>query len=153
MPIFLVALIVAFLEITAVPYARINAATFDLQIIMLVFFSLKKGIRVGTMLGILFGILSGVFSTGSLLLNIILYSLTGFTVGYIGQWFYKERLATFILMVFCSMVVIYFSQYLYIVTHFQIHVSALDYAGRLFLPPALYTAFMSIFLFYFFREL
>ena len=38
MAIFFIAVLVAILEITAVPYASIKAATFDLPVIVLTFF-------------------------------------------------------------------------------------------------------------------
>ncbi len=153
MAIVLVVLLAAILEVTAVPYAGIRAASFDLPLIVLIFFSLKKGFKLGAILGVFFGVFNGFFSTCSPGLNIILYGLAGFVVGYIGEWFYKERLLTFIIMIFCSTVFIYFSRYIYALISFQAQLSAVDYTIRLFLPQAAYTTAASIFLYYFLREL
>jgi len=153
MAIFFIALLVVILQITAVSYARIGTAIFDLQIITLAFFGLKKGLKLGLLLGVFFGIFSGLFSTNALWLNIFLYSLTGLAVGYIGRWFYKEQLSTFIVMVFCSMALIYFSHYFYQILSVQLELDMLSYASRLFLPAALYTVAVAIFLFHFLKEI
>jgi len=151
MAIFLIAALVVILQITVVPYTRVGTAVFDLQIITLVFFGLKKGLRLGLLLGVFFGIFSGLFSTSSLWLSIFLYGLTGLTVGYIGRWFYKEQLSTFILMIFCATAFIYFSHYLYQLLYAQLPLDILSFALKLFLPVALYTVAAAIFLFRFLR--
>lgn len=153
MIVFLIAALVAILEVTAVPYAGVKAVTFNLPVIVLVFFSLKKGFRTGISLGIFFGIFTGIFGVNVLLLNVLLYGAAGFTVGYIGKWFYKEKLLTFLFMVFLSLVFIYFLQYCYKFAHIQMELNVLDYAFRIFAPVAVYTLAVSIFLFYFLKEL
>ena len=153
MTIFFVAVLSAILEITAVPYASVRAAGFDLPLIVLIFFSLKKGFKFGAGLGVFFGVFNGFFSGISLWLSILLYGLTGVVVGYIGEWFYKERLPTFLFMIFCSAIFIYFSRYLYALIYFKTQLGAMDYIVRLFLPQAVYTTGASVFLYYFFRKI
>lgn len=138
--IFFIAILVSILQFTAVPYTRIGPFNFNLEIIALVFFSLRYGLKLGVALGLFFGIVNGIFSTHFFWLNIFLYVVVGSIVGYIGRWFYKENLFTFLLMIFCSLFFIYF-------LNCPIHFFAL------FLPTAAYNIIISIFLFYFLREL
>lgn len=141
--IFFIALIVSILQLTAITYARNGVYTFDLQLIILAFFSLNKGFKVGIALGVFFGIFNCLFGISPFWLNIFLYCLTGFIIGYIGQWLYKESVLTFIVIVFCSMAFIYFS---------KVQLNILDYTFRLFLPAASCNILASFFLFYFLRR-
>lgn len=139
-PIFFIAILISILQLTAVTYTRVGPFSFDLQIIALVFFSLRHGFKVGVTLGLFFGIFKGLFSISSFWSNIFLYTAIGSIIGYIGRWFYKESLPTFLLMLFCSLFFIYFLNYP-------------AYFFKLFLPTAAYTIAVSIFLFCFLREL
>lgn len=151
--IFLIAVLVSVLQMSAVTYARVGSSVFDLQIIVLAFFSLRYGFRIGIALGIFFGVFNGIFSSSSFWLTIFLYTLTGFVIGYIGRLFYKENVLTFLIMVFCSLVFIYFLQYIFRPQSLQTGLSIPDYFFRLFLPTLLYNIPISIFFFYFLRGL
>ena len=153
MMLFIIAALAAILSVTASPYAAINTAVFDLPVIVLVFFSLKKGFLTGLVFGIFFGITTGVLGTEDLALDIFLYGAAGCTIGYIGKWFYKEKLTTFLLLVFLSTLFIYFSKYAYNAILVQMRLSVFDYTLRIFIPSAIYTAAAAVFLFYFFKEL
>jgi len=153
LPVFFIAILSSILQLTALTYARIGPFTFNLELIVLVFFSLRYGLRLGIILGLFFGILNGIFSINSFWLNVFLYAAVGSIVGYLGQWFYKENLLAFLLMIFCSLAVIYFLSYFLETPHLTTQSNFLAYFFRLFLPSAAYNAVVSIFLFYFLREL
>lgn len=140
LPMIFIAVLAAVLQFTAVNFASIGPYAFNLQIITLVFFSLKHGLRVGMALGLFFGLFNGLIGVGPPLPNIIAYLLIGSLVGYVGRWFYRESLLTFLFMVLCSLAATYF---------INIPASFL----RMFFPFALYNLIISIFLFFFFREL
>lgn len=140
LPITLVAILVSILQYTAVSFARIGPHTFNLQIITLVFFSFRYGLRTGLALGLFFGVFNGLVGAGPVLTSIITYLLIGLVTGYIGRWFYKESLAAFLLLVLCSLAPVYF-----------INIPASFF--RLFLPAAVYNLVIAAFLFFFLREL
>ena len=140
LPIALIAILVSILQFTAVGFARIGPHTFNLQIITLVFFSLRYGLRAGLALGLFFGVFNGLVGAAPVFTNIITYLLIGSITGYIGRWFYKESLMAFLFLVLCSLAAIYF-----------INIPASFF--RLFMPAAIYNLAISAFLFFFLREL
>lgn len=138
--VFFLAVLISVLQASAVSYARIGAIGFNLDIIALVFFSFRYGLRYGTALGVVFGSFNGLFCIGSFWMSLLLYTALGTIIGYIGEWFYRERLMNFLLMVFCALALVYF---FYTPAHFF----------RLFLPSAAYNIVISIFLFYLLRKI
>lgn len=140
LPIFLIAILVSILQFTAVSFARIGPHTFNLQVITLVFFSLRYGPRTGLALGIFFGLFNGLIGVGPVPASLITYMLIGLVTGYISRWFYKESLTAFLFLVLCSLAAIYF-----------INIPASFF--RMFLPAAIYNLAMAAFLFFFLREL
>jgi thiamine transporter ThiT len=135
-----IAIVISILQLCAVTYTRFGSFTFDLQLIGLVFFSFRYGFKTGLVLGLFFGMLSGVFGTESFWQSIFLYAFLGFSIGRAGEWFYKENLPAFLLMIFCACAFIYFA-------------GNPNHSFRLFLPLAAYNMLISIFLFYFLKEL
>lgn len=140
LPMFLIAILVSILQFTAVSFARIGPHAFNLQIITLVFFSLRHGLRAGLALGLFFGVFNGVVGAGPVLTSIITYLLIGSITGYISRWFYKESLTAFLFLVLCSLAAAYF-------------MDASASFFRLFMPAAAYNLVVSAFLFFFIREL
>jgi hypothetical protein len=66
--------------------------------------------------------------------------MIGSVTGYIGQWFYRDDLSAFLIMVLASLGFMYL-------------ISIPSAFFRLFLPAALYNTAISVFLFYFLREI
>jgi len=151
--IFFLAAIVSILQFTAVTYTRAGHFTFDLQMIVLVFFGLRYGIQRGLFLGALFGIFNGIFSINPFWVSVILYPAIGAVVGYLSKWFYKESPVVFILMVLCSLFFAYSVGYVLKPAYAQAYIGFPGYFFRLLLPNAVYNMVISIFLFYFLREL
>ncbi|MBI4335615.1 MAG: hypothetical protein HY589_03060 [Candidatus Omnitrophica bacterium] len=137
-PVFFIAVLIGILQLTAVTYARTGPSGFNLDIITLAFFGFKYGWRTGLGLGIFFGILSAVFSTRIFLSNVLIYAAIGLIIGYLGRWFYKDNIFAFVLIALCSLSAINFF-------------NSPAHLFGLFLRSALYNAFISVFLFYFFR--
>jgi|GEM_PF-6688153 len=140
LPILFIALLVPVLQLTAVNYAMIGPHSFNLVLIVLVFFGLRRGLKVATPLGLFFGVVNGLFGTGSFWPNVLLYTMIGSVTGYIGQWFYRDDLSAFLIMVLASLGFMYL-------------ISIPSAFFRLFLPAALYNTAISVFLFYFLREI
>jgi thiamine transporter ThiT len=138
--IFLIAVLVSILQFTAVNFAGIGPYTFNLQIIALVFFSLRKGLTAGLALGIFFGLFNGLLGVAPVAETLIVYLAIGLITGYVSRWFYRESLAAFLFLVLCSLAAVYF-----------VNIPASFF--RIFLPAAVYNLAMAAFLFFFLREL
>lgn len=151
--IFSIAILSSILQLTALTYARIGPYTFNLDLIVLVFFSLRYGLKLGIALGLFFGIFNGIFSINSFWLNCLLYAAVGSVIGYLGRWFYREHLPVFLLMIFCSLAFIYFFTYILDTSYPNPQSNILTYFIGIFAPSALYNLAVSTFLFYFLREL
>lgn len=131
--IAILAVLVGILQLTAVTYTRIAGFAFDLPIIVLVFFSFRHVVSVGVALGLFFGIFNGLFGLDPFWYSVFSYTAVGFLIGLIREWFYKENLLVFLLMVFLSLAVINFFKVCF--------------------PSLAYSLAMAVFLFYFLREL
>jgi len=138
--IFFIAILIPILQLTAVNYAMIGPHSFNLILIVLIFFGLRRGFKTGTALGLFFGTVNGLFSIGSFWSSLFLYAIIGSVTGYIGQWFYRDDLLAFLITLLSSL------GFMYLVT-------IPSGFFRLFLPAAAYNTAISIFLFYFLREL
>jgi thiamine transporter ThiT len=138
--IIFIAVLVSILQFTAVNFATIGPYTFNLQIITLVFFSLKRGVATGLGLGLFFGVFNSLVGVGPAHLTIATYLLIGLTVGYAGCWFYRESLGAFLFMVFCALAAVYYT-----------NIPASFF--RVFLPAAIYNLVVCLFLFFFLGEL
>ncbi|MDD5450036.1 MAG: hypothetical protein PHO42_05500 [Candidatus Omnitrophica bacterium] len=152
MRIFFVAIAAVILQITALAYVRIGTSTFNLELIILVFVSLKYGPKPGIWLGLFFGAVNGIFAIDSFWVNVLLYSAIGSITGYLGRWFYKETLPAFLLMIFCSLAFLYFFLWLLKMPYPDAW-GALAGLSGLFAASAAYNTGISIVFFYLLKGL
>lgn len=145
--IFFIAATCSILQLTAVMYAKDSPPTFNLPVIALVFFSLRKGFKTGLALGVFFGLFTGIFTIGSFWQNILIYAAVGCAIGYIGRWFYRDNIFSFICMVFFANAAVYLPQYI------RMQSGGLDYALSIFVSSQLCNTVAALFLFYFLKGL
>ncbi|MCX5716690.1 MAG: hypothetical protein NTV07_07625, partial [Candidatus Omnitrophica bacterium] len=96
--IFLIAAVVSVLQWTVVSYAALGLFSFDLQLITLVFFSVRRGFKTGLALGIFFGVFNGIFGITAFWANVFIYATICFASEYAAKWFYRQSLFTCLLI-------------------------------------------------------
>ncbi len=153
MTMYLISLLAVAGGLTVLPYLRIGGAAPELPLVIVVYFSLKRGTVAGLLVGFCTGIASSLLGAGTVSLNICLYGGIGCAVGYIGQWFYRDNPLTFLLMVIVSMAACYLVHFSLINFRDQRSVGLISFFWRLFIPSAVYTVSASAFIFFLFRRL
>jgi len=151
--ISIIAIAACLLQVTVAVYTRRAFPTFDLPLIVLVFFSFRSGTRRGFALGIVVGIVNAFFTIAPFWLTVFLYAGIGAAVGAVSRWFYRESLFAFIFLVACSGLFLYLVGAFIGPAHPFANIGIADYLGRLILPAALYNALASLFIFYFLKAM
>lgn len=133
------------IQITIVPLIAVNGIVPDLVIILLVFYSLKRGQLYGTVLGFVYGLLFDLI-TGSLLgSSMLAKTLAGFVAGYFSNenkieiYFRSYNFALIVLL--CSVINAVITAFF---GNIDVNNNLFAMTFQLGLMPGLYTAVISL---------
>ena len=143
--IYLILVVALFLQGSLLSYVKIAGSSPDLLLICVIFFGLFLGPGAGLESGIAAGLLKDIFALDFLWINAVILGMTGFIVGIINPYFFKESKRMDFIFVFLFTI---FSMSLHycIVSIFSSSM-ALDFSKFLMnsvIPTAIYTALISI---------
>jgi len=136
----------AALQATALNSININGFKPDVIFISVVFFGLYGASLTGLEAGLVAGFLVSAFSISAPWVNILIYGLSGYIVGYNYNRFFKENIFAQIFLSFFGISVAYSAYYIYSVFFDIPYVSGAFL--NLIIPTALYTGMVSPIIFY-----
>jgi len=86
----------------------------NLLVVLAVFSGLRSGPIAGLLIGAAIGIFSGIFSSSSFALNLVIFSIVGFTSGIVKSYiYYKENIFMEFMFSFCGIFLFYFLYFIF----------------------------------------
>lgn len=155
----LLILFFAILDLTVLPYMRIGEAKPDPFLVLVLFFALYGGLRVGVKLGFVAGLLKDIFTSGIFGVNALFLGCLGALFGYNFSKFYREKVLTQLILTF--LIGISYSTFYYIFFKFintvkdrpLIDIGIWQFLGTIGVPFSLYTAIIAPPTFYILRKI
>lgn len=149
--IYVIAFLVALAQATAANLITVANIKQDLLLIMVVFVALRKGPLNAAAVGAIAGFLKDVLSTGAFL-NTLVFPVCGILAGLFAERFYKENVFMDPLIVFTASVFVS-AVYLVWFSHWDYPPSVFVLAIRVGIPTALYTALVSLPVFFILKKI
>ncbi len=128
------------LHLTVLNRVKVFGAEPDLVLILVIFFALFGGARMGLEMGSVAGMLKDLFSCDTFGMNLIALGFTGFAIGILNAKFFKESKRTQAIIIFSSTIFALVIHYVLLTTLSDYsHLGLLDYIMSSIAPVSIYT--------------
>ncbi len=145
---YLVLIIVFFLQITLLDLIKISNTKPDLGSLFVIFIAIFFGWEAGLEAGFVFGLLKDIYSVGIFGINTASLALTGLVTGFLSHKFFRESVITQVFIVFVLTLFNFFIHYFIASVISSItYINLSEYLFFSFIPVSLYTALISFFVF------
>lgn len=136
------------IHLTVLSYFRISGARPDLILLLVIFFALFLGGRMGLEIGIAAGLLKDIFAFDIFGVNMFILGMTGLLAGALNTKFFKEARGTQVMLVFAFSIFSMVLHYILATAVLRyVNLGLFDYLASSIIPASIYTAAAAFFLF------